>query len=265
MVDIKELCEDLAAEHDELDDIVAAIDDETWDTPTPAPGWSIRDQISHLAFFDEQAHLAVTDPDRFVASLAEVTDADAFMNDPLVRARDMPPDGVLEWWRGARRSMLAAFGSADPERRVVWFGPPMSPASFISARLMETWAHGQDIIDTLGIERDPTHRLRHIAHIGVRARRNSYAANGREVPEGDVRVDLRGPTGERWLWNESATDSVSGDAMDFCLVVTQRRHVDDTDLLVDGELARDWMSIAQVFAGPPGAGRNPGQFPKEVR
>jgi len=156
--------------------------------------------------------------------------------------------------------MFEAFAQLDLSQRVPWYGPPMSPASFVTARLLETWAHGQDIVDALDIARLPTPRLRHVAHIGVRARRNSYAARGLEMPAGDVRVVLTGPGGERWSWNEDAADGVSGDAMDFCLVVTQRRHPADTGLVIDGPLAEEWMSIAQAFAGPPGKGRAAGQF-----
>ena len=262
MVDLKALTRDLAAEHQDLDDVLAALADAEWDIATPAPGWSIRDQVTHLAFFDEQAVLAVAKPDEFTAGLAHITDVDSFVNGPLADARLLPPADVLSRWRDARSAMLDAFALVDPATRVPWFGPPMSPASFISARLMETWAHGQDVVDALGLERVPTERLRHIAHLGVRARRNSYVANGRDMPEAEVRVALRSPSGETWVWNENASDGVTGDALDFCLVVTQRRHQDDTNLVVEGQLARDWMSIAQVFAGPPGEGRRPGQFPR---
>ena len=262
MVDLKALIADLQEEHQDLDGILASLDDDSWDTATPAPGWSVRDQVSHLAFFDEQGRLAAADPDGFMAELGRLTDIDAFMNDPLERGRAMSPAAVLSWWRVVRAEMLDAFRALDTSQRVPWFGPPMSPASFISARLMETWAHGQDIVDAVGIQRAATDRLQHIAHIGVRARRNSYVANGREMPEGEVRVELAAPSGAKWSWNVSGTDSVTGDAVDFCLVVTQRRHLDDTDLVVEGELAREWMSMAQAFAGPPGEGRRPGQFPK---
>lgn len=259
-MDLGGLRSDLAAEHQDLDRVLASLDARTWDEPTPAPGWSIRDQVSHLAFFDEQAHLAVSDPGSFTTSLGAITDVESFMNTPLEQARAMPADSVLEWWRSARASMLSAFANADPGERVPWFGPPMSLASFVTARLMETWAHGQDVADALGVERDPTPRLRHIAHLGVRARRNSYVANGRSLPADGVRVELRSPTGEIWVWNGSESQRVAGDALDFCLVVTQRRHLADTDLIVEGELAREWMAIAQAFAGPPGEGRRPGQF-----
>ena len=263
MVDLEALCNDLAAEHEDLDSIVSSIGDDGWDVATPAPGWTVRDQISHLAFFDEQALLASTDPEVFLADLAAVTDADAFMNDPLRTARGWEPDAVLEWWRKERSALVVAFREADPKQRIPWFGPPMSPASFISARLMETWAHGQDIADALGVERAPTARLKHVAHLGVRARRNSYAANGLEMPEGEVMVELRSPSGEMWTWNGSGTDRITGSALDFCLVVTQRRHLDDTDLVVEGPLAIGWMTRAQAFAGPPGAGRKPGQFARD--
>ncbi|MGH2755904.1 MAG: maleylpyruvate isomerase N-terminal domain-containing protein, partial [Actinomycetota bacterium] len=58
MPDLASLREDLRAEHDELDRSLASLTDREWDEPTPAPGWSVRDQISHLAFFDEEATLA---------------------------------------------------------------------------------------------------------------------------------------------------------------------------------------------------------------
>ena len=265
MVDLAPIVDDLAEEHAELDGIVAVLAMDQWDLPTPAEGWTIRDQISHLAFFDEQATLAATDPTRFTEELSQAaTDVDAFMNDPLRRARKQTPPEVLAWWRNVRAAMVTAFRGLDRGTRIPWFGPPMSPASFVSARLMETWAHGQDVVDTLGLERTPTERLRHIAHLGVRARPNSYAAQGRELPSGNVLVRLTGPSGDGWVWNEDANDHVSGPAVDFCLVVTQRRHPADTGLLIEGPLAEEWMSIAQAFAGPPGSGRKPGQFPKMV-
>jgi uncharacterized protein (TIGR03084 family) len=133
---------------------------------------------------------------------------------------------------------------------VPWFGLPMSAASSLTARIMETWAHGQDVADALGVTRVPTTRLRHVAHIGVGARAFSYLANGLEVPTEPVRT--WGPDG--------VPDRVSGPALDFCLLVTQRRHRDDTALEATGPRADRWLSIAQAFAGPPGGGRTAGQF-----
>ena len=261
MPDIPQLLDDLRAEHEALDAVVASIEPGEWDTPTPAPGWSVRDQISHLTFFDEEATLAATDAEAFNERLmSAAADIDGYMNGPLEKARAMEPGEVLEWWRSARNAMLDAFKTVDPAARIPWYGPPMGLASFMSARLMETWAHGQDIIDALGTKREPTERLRHIAFLGVRARRNSYSAHGKEMPEGDVRVELLGPGGDLWTFGESDENVVTGSAESFCLVVTQRRHPADTDIQTKGPIAEEWISIAQAFAGPPGEGRRPGQF-----
>ena len=263
MADLDRIRADLAAEHADLDALVAPLPERSWDVMTPAEPWTVRDQISHLAFFDEQATAASTRPDEFLQGLAALAeDVDAFMNGPLERGRAQTTSEVLAWWREARAEMLEASASLEPGARVPWFGPPMSVASFVSARLMETWAHGQDIVDALDLERAPTDRLKHVAHIGVRARAFSYTTRGLDVPTEDVAVRLTSPTGATWTWNDDAVQSVSGDALDFCLVVTQRRHVDDTELSRDGALAEEWMSIAQAFAGPPGAGRRAGQFAK---
>lgn len=261
MVDIDRLCTDLYDEHADLDNVVVTLEAPLWETPTPAEPWTVRDQISHLAFFDEQATLAVAEPQRFEASLARIAaDPDGFLRSGLEMGRALPEQEVLSWWRAARTQMLRAFWDADRSVRVPWFGPTMSIASFVSARLMETWAHGQDVADGLGAVREPTDRLEHVCHLGVRARRNSYAARGLEFPGGDVRVELVAPSGAEWSWGESKTDVVRGSALDFCLVVTQRRHIADTELQVSGPLAEGWLAIAQAFAGPPGPGRQPGQF-----
>jgi uncharacterized protein (TIGR03084 family) len=168
---------------------------------------------------------------------------------------------LLRRWREDRQRLVRAAVDIDPSTRVPWYGPPMAARSFITARLMETWAHGQDVADALGVTRRPTRRLRHVAHIGVRARPFSYAVHSMEMPDAEIAVRLTGPDGEGWDWGESSSDVVAGPALDFCLVVTQRRHVADTRLQIDGPAATEWMSIAQAFAGTAGSGRRPGQFP----
>ena len=281
MTTLPDLLVDLDAEYDALRSVVGGLadDDPRWDLDTPAEGWAVRDQISHLAYFDDAGRLAMVDPDAFARSVDEVL---ATAGDPmevhLVRGRAMGGDDLLAWWDGAHRAMVAAFVGADPTVRVPWFGPPMGVLSFISARLMETWAHGQDVCDALGVERVPTARLQHIAHLGVRARPFSYIVRGREVPAGRIDVQLTGPDGDEWRWEigdgtasdaataataatasvaAAAVGAVTGSALDFCLVVTQRRNVVDTGLEVHGELAEDWISVAQAFAGGPGPGRPP--------
>jgi uncharacterized protein (TIGR03084 family) len=241
---------------------LAGLDEAGWGTPTPAAGWSVRDQVSHLAFFDEATTLAVTDPDAFRRDRADVLlDIDGFTARVAEGYRAWRSAELLAWFERARTDMIARVTSADPARRPPWYGPDMSVASLLTARIMETWAHGQDVADALGLDHPGTNGLRHVAHLGVRALPNSFRARDREVPERPVRVDVTGPSGEHWTWGpEDAADSVDGSALDFCLVVTQRRHPSDTGLVATGPMAAEWLSIAQAFAGPPGAGRRPGQF-----
>jgi uncharacterized protein (TIGR03084 family) len=134
----------------------------------------------------------------------------------------------------------------------------MSLASFLTARLMETWAHGVDISDALGKPIVTSARLKHVCHIGFLARPNSYRSRGLAVPEADIAVRLTAPDGSTWSWgNDAAPESITGTGLDFALLVTQRRHVDDTALVADGVLARQWTTFAQAFAGPAGPGRQP--------
>ena len=253
------ICDDLLAEYEALDALVASLTEEQWNTPTPADGWSVRDQISHLWFFDQRELLALTDPDAFAADMAELL-ASGGTEASVAPGRAMPGDELLSMGRRDRARLLEVARATDPSARVPWYGPSMAARSAITARLMETWAHGQDVVDALGVSRPPSARLKHVAHIGVRARPFSYAVNRRDTPAEPVYVALHAPDGETWEWGEPAEDRVTGSALDFCLVVTQRRHVSDTDLVVQGPVAADWIAIAQAFAGAPGGGREPGQF-----
>ena len=184
--------------------------------------------------------------------LAANTDADTI----AARYRDRGGAQMLAWFDQARADLLNTFKNLDPRARLPWFGPPMSAASSLTARIMETWAHTQDIADALGVTREPTGRLRHVAHIGVGARAFSYAVNGKPPAPTPVRVELAGPDGDRWTWGPpDAKNRVTGPALDFCLLVTQRRHREDVTLAIEGPAAAEWMAMAQAFAGAAGAGR----------
>lgn len=256
-VAMDDLLGDLAAEQATLDEVVAAIEPDAWDLMTPAVPWTVRDQISHLAFFDEMATLSARSPEAFMASINAIAEEglDTYMDAPLRRGRAMEVEQVLAWWRGARVGLLDAFSRVDPDARLPWYGPPMRARSSAVARMMETWAHGRDVTDALGVLLPATRRLFHVADLGVRTFRFSFENRGLSVPDDRVRVSLSLPRGDSRVWNESASDSVSGPVEDFCLVVAQRRHVDETGLVVEGRTARRWMELAQVFAGPPGPGR----------
>lgn len=247
---LERLREDLRAEELALDDVVAEIREEQWLLATPSPGWSVADQIAHLTYFDEAAVSALTEPERFRtergALFAHASDIDEFTLAPL---RRLAHHDLLERWRLARVALYRASQNLAEDARVEWFGPSMGAKSFLSARLMETWAHGTDVVDALRATRPPTDRLVHVAQLGYNTRRWSYQVRGDAVPEGEVRLELTSPSGASWTWGpDLADDTVRGLAEEFCLVVTQRRHLEDTSL-VAGELATNWLQRAQAFAG----------------
>lgn len=253
--------DDLAAEQSALEAVLVRMPTEAWELPTHAPGWATRDQVAHLAQFDAMATLAIRDPEHFRDHLRHEDNSEAAYLD---RARKLTAAEVLRQWQQNAHEIIETARSLDPSARIPWAGPAMSAVSFITARLMETWSHGLDVVDVVGIDRPDTDRLRHVAFIGVRARPYSYTNRGLDVPAVPVRISLTAPSGAVWEMGEDTTENViRGTATDFCRVVTRRRHVADTNLEVTGPVAEEWMGIAQAFAGPPGAGRQPGEFPRE--
>ncbi|HVV74932.1 MAG TPA: TIGR03084 family metal-binding protein [Mycobacteriales bacterium] len=250
MADIAGMLADLRAESDDLDAVIAGVGPDDLSRPTPAEGWSVSDTLGHLWFFDREGRRALEDPEGFAASIeALMADPAGYMEQHVATIRGLG-DALVPSWQEERRNIIEALREIDPKTRVPWYGPPMSPMSFGTARLMETWAHGQDIADALGVQREPTDRLRHIAYLGVITRGFSYVVRGQEAPDVPVFVALTAPSGAEWTWGDpSAPDSVRGPALDFCLRVTQRRMLEDLQLVVTGDAATEWMSIAQAFAG----------------
>ncbi|MGW1027369.1 TIGR03084 family metal-binding protein [Streptomyces sp. NPDC002577] len=253
--------DDLRAEGDELDRLVGGLSGQKWAWMTPAPRWTIAHQIAHLEWTDRMAVLAVTDPDGFAGEVAKALAApDTFVDQAAEAGAGLPHTELLARWRAGREELQLALRAAPPGERFPWYGPPMSAASMATGRLMETWAHGQDIVDGLGRTRRPTARLRHVARIGVRARDFAFAVRGLAAPGEEFRVELTAPdeSGELWTYGpEDAVQRVTGPALDFCLLVTQRAHRADLAVRAEGPDADRWLDIAQAFAGPPGGGRAP--------
>jgi uncharacterized protein (TIGR03084 family) len=253
------LLTDLQAESAVVEQLLTALVPDEWNLPTPAMGWTIADQVSHLAFFDDAASLAANDPERFALEAeALMTRGSDFAASIASEFRSVPPADLYAWFCRSRGHLLNTFAPLDPATRLPWYGPPMSVASSATARLMETWAHGQDIADALGRRTSPTDRLRHVAHLGVRTFGFSFTNRGLEVPEPPPFVQLTAPDGSTWAWGDPTSEErVTGSAEEFCLVVTQRRHPADTSLSAVGPGATEWLSLAQAFAGSPGPGRPP--------
>jgi uncharacterized protein (TIGR03084 family) len=248
---------DLRAESDELDAMVADLPAARWAEPTPAPGWTVAHQIAHLLWTDRVALMAVTDEPAFAKVLEEAAkNPTGFVDDGAEELAAVSPTELLADWRRTRARLHNELLAVADGRKLPWFGPPMSAASMATARLMETWAHGLDVADTLGVKRPATARLRSIAHIGVRTRDFAFAINGLTPPQEPFYVELRAPDGSTWSWGpDDARQRVTGSAEDFCMLVTQRRPRSALDVHADGGDAQKWLGIAQAFAGPPGPGR----------
>ncbi|MGH3676515.1 MAG: TIGR03084 family metal-binding protein [Mycobacterium sp.] len=252
------MVDDLRAESDALDELVADLPAEAWARATPAAGWTIAHQIAHLVWTDRVALTAVTDEAGFAAVLeAAAADPAGFVDNGAEAFAAAAPAELLADWRSTRAQLHDALLTVPDGRKLPWFGPPMSAASMATARLMETWAHGLDVADTLGVQRPATARLRSIAHIGVRTRDFAFAINGLAAPADEFRVELRAPDCSMWTWGpKDAAQRVTGSAEDFCMLVTQRRPRAALDVIAEGDDAQRWLTIAQAFAGPPGPGRD---------
>lgn len=263
MADLERMIADMEAEGRELDGIVAPLPAEEWTRDTPAAGWTIGHQIGHLTWTDEMSLIAVTRPDDFAGIIEQVLSRPdlSYVDEVAGELAALGPSALLARWRQGRARLAEALAGVPRGARLPWFGVAFSAPSMATARIMETWAHGQDIVDALGIRRTPGARLRYVAHIGVRARDFAFRANRLDPPAEEFRVELTAPDGATWTWGpEDAEQRVTGTALDFCLLVTQRRHRDDVDVQAQGADAGRWLTIAQAFAGPPGGGRRPGQF-----
>lgn len=238
---------DLVAEGDDLDALVSAHAD--WTRPTPAAGWTIAHQIAHLASVDANVLLAVRTPEAFDAALEEA-EANGRQHADLAAAAGAaaPRSALLRQWRAGRTQVAAVLREVPLGQEFPWFGSQVTAALMVPLRLMETWAHGQDIVDAVGAARRPTDRLRHVAALGVVGRELSFHAAELPLPAEPFLVELTGPDGQIWAWGpEDARQRVHGSALDFCLRVTQRRSRSETGLVAVGADAQQWLDIARVF------------------
>jgi uncharacterized protein (TIGR03084 family) len=256
MAGLDRIVAELRAESDVLDALVAPLPGDRWAEPTPAPGWTIAHQVGHLLWTDRVALTAVSDEAGFAELVTAAEAAPAFVDAGADELAATAPSELLADWRVGRLRLHDALSAVPDGRKLPWFGPPMSAASMATARLMETWAHGLDVADALGVRRPSTTRLRSVAHIGVRTRDYAFAVNGLTPPTEPFFVELRAPDGGTWSWGPpEAAQRVTGAAEDFCALVTQRRPRSALDVTAHGDDARRWLAIAQAFAGQPGRGR----------
>jgi uncharacterized protein (TIGR03084 family) len=245
---------DLEAESEQLDSWVDALDAEDWGLVTTPEGWTVAHQIGHLAWTDEASLTAIHDPDAFAEGLKlAAANPEGFTDEGAEEWSRIPVPELLERWRDGRGRLAAALTERPQDQKIAWYGPPMSPTSMATARIMETWAHGHDVAGALGIVPPQTDRCKHVCHLGVRTRGFAYLVRGEEAPDVEIHVALTGPSGDLWTWGSpEAEQRITGSGYDFALLATRRRHADDVDVHAEGADAAYWLTIIQAFAGLPG-------------
>ncbi len=255
--------DDLRSEADDLNAFLRGLGHHDWHCPTPFKGWTTWDVIAHLYYFDLASIMAMENRDEFEQRRPAVERAQSSgVMASLVRQvlGEIEPAELLARWHTNCHSLADRLEAAEPKRRLPWFGPEMGLRMFATARLMETWAHGQDVYDLVRVRRPLSDRIKHIALIGVRTFQWTFQVRGLEIPGPDPYVRLVAPSGATWEWNDPVNvNRIEGLAVDFCRVVSQCRNVADTDLFVAGPSAERWMSLAQCFAGLPSDPPRPGE------
>jgi uncharacterized protein (TIGR03084 family) len=246
---------DFLEESEALHELVRTIRPDQYHQKTQFKGWTVNDVITHLHVWNRAADLSLGNEAEFRALLTNYENVRARIG---LRAFEsewiqaLEGKALLQEWRDFYLGMSDRFRTADPKRRVAWVGPDMSVLSSITARLMETWAHGQEIYDLLGVVRKDGDRIRNIVILGVNTFGWTFVNRGLRAPSTIPYVKLTAPSGDIWEFNQpSGSDAIEGDATEFCQVVTQVRNVKDTALKVTGDIANEWMALAQCFAGPP--------------
>ena len=134
-MDVSEVLDDLVAEQDALDRVVADVDDDAFRTPTPSPRWTVTDQLGHLTYFDTSAALAIEDPAGFAEHKAELLNsfADELAVDEatLGKFREREPAAQLRTWRSARLDLESAARQLTNDSRIEWYGPSMGSSSSV--------------------------------------------------------------------------------------------------------------------------------------
>lgn len=247
-----QLLEDLKAEHNYILDVLKSLKDFEFDVPSMAEGWSIKDQISHLAYFDDVASFAARNKEAFEEIKKKLSELDDPMEEHLMIARSSDGRYLTDWFESAFWTLVQTYSKLDPSSEVPWFGPPMSAMSMLTARLMENWAHGYDILTALQKEPSRTDRLVHICYLGYRTISWSFIVNGLDPPKEDFYISVILPSKKQVTFgNQDAPNKIYGDAYELALVVTQRKNVNETSIQASGPSAQKWLSIAQAFAGAP--------------
>jgi len=253
---------DLRTEGEVLDHLVAGLDAAQWDLPTPAPGWTIKHQVAHLSSTARIAGIAATDAELFAkVTVGADKDFDAAVNAILMPYLDLSPADLLARWRSEREDATKALSAHPPGELLPWVARQIPAGALACAGFMELFAHGQDIHDAIGAPREYSDRIGHLVWFGTRNRDFGYLVRGLTPPEAEFRYEITGPSGKVWEFGPAdAENRITGPAVDFCLLVTRRRHHSDLAIVATGAEAEKWLDLAMAYRGSPGPGRQPGQF-----
>lgn len=250
---------DFLAESEALHDAIEGLGDADFDRVTQFKNWTLNDVFVHLHFWNQAAQLSTRDEAAFGTLMGRLMGAlqsgglRAFENAEIpLRGRDLRAA-----WIGLARDMAPSWAKMDPKARLPWAGPSMSARSAITARQMETWAHGFEVFDTLGLLRQDADRIKNIVILGVNTFGWSHKVHDLPIPDDLPALRLQAPSGALWELGGHA-GTITGPAVDFAAVVTQTRAFADTALLAEGPVAETWMHHAQCFAGPPETPPAPG-------
>jgi uncharacterized protein (TIGR03084 family) len=273
---------DFGTESEILNDLLVTLAPADWARPTGFKGWTVRDVIAHLHFWNGAADLSLHDGEAFKALYAKVSarmargrmrDAeDAILEDDAPRLED---EVLRAHWLQRARDIAGRWTHADPKTRVPWAGPSMSARSSITARHMETWAHGHEIFDLFAQTRAEGDRIRNIVVLGVNTFGWTHKVHGPQTPAtapatapptalptalptaplaarpAMPKLTLTAPSGARWDFGDETAGRIEGPALGFAQAVTQTRHWRETDLRAEGDGAIWWLDHAQCFAGAP--------------
>lgn len=244
--DPAEVFDDLEAENDRLETILAGLSDAQWDSLSGAPGWTVRDVVVHLMLTDEAVVRSIEGLGGPLPEERPAFTLDAAM-ERAVRGEPASPDQVYPRWCTARRAASRALRSADPNGRYPWATNPLRPRVLATTRLAEHWTHGLDITGPLGLPYPDSARLRHIAWLAHRTLPYAFSLAGQDAPE--VFCELSGPEGELWAFGPSEADSViRGPAGEFCRVAAQRLPPAETHLLTVGPHAGAALLHLRTYA-----------------
>ena len=234
--------------------ILENLKEQDYEMPTQFKGWTFNNVIGHLHVWNYAADISLKDGDEwknFANSAMQALGSGSSMNEfEQTITKGIKGPELLSMWKEYYIDMTERFAVADPKKRVKWMGPDMSVRSSISARHMETWAHAQELYDSLGLDRINEDRIKNIVIIGNNTFKWCFTVHKKTLPSTKPYLKLISPSGAIWEYNEPSEEhKIEGLAEEFCQVVTQVRNIKDVNLKLTGSIADEWMSVAQCFAG----------------